>query len=63
MTPTKGVFAWEPAPTLFGVCVCILAVLFLDLASELGGGTGPSESSVLRAEEGKEGECERLENS
>lgn len=31
MTPTKGVFAWEPAPTLFGVCVCILAVLFLDL--------------------------------
>lgn len=31
MTPTKGVFAWEPAPSLFGVCVCILAVLFLDL--------------------------------
>lgn len=31
MILTKGASAWEPAPTLYGVCVCILAVLFLDL--------------------------------
>lgn len=54
MTLANGASAWEPTLNLFGV-LCLYSVLALD-ASELGGGTGPSESGVLGAEEGKEGE-------
>lgn len=54
MTLANGASAWEPTLNLFGV-LCLYSVLGLD-ASELGGGTGPSESGVLGAEEGKEGE-------
>lgn len=54
MTLANGASAWEPTLNLFGV-LCLYSVLGLD-ASELGGGTGPSESGVPGAEEGKEGE-------
>lgn len=57
MTLANGASAWEPTLNLFGV-LCLYSVLGLD-ASELGGGTGPSESGVLGAEEGKEGELSR----
>lgn len=46
-------------------CLCLYScssVLGFDVSGP-GGGIGPSESSVLRAEEGKERECECLENT
>lgn len=51
MTLANGASAWEPTLNLFGV-LCLYSVLGLD-ASELRGGTGPSESGVPGAEEGR----------